>query len=715
MSKISRESLLAGAAVAALLASSSAAFGQAVAPATEAAQAGGAAQAPDAGDIIVTARKRAESAQNVPVTMDALTNVELTRAHIATIDDLKKFSADLNIRTRADNTADVSMRGVGSFGLTPGVGFYVNDVQVFEGQTARFSDIAQVEVLKGPQGTLYGGSSIGGAIKYATTAPADHFEAQATLEAGRYNSFYGSATLSGPITAGFNGRINYFHSSTDGYIYNDVTGSNKNGLTDEDGFRVTLQHVGATTHVTLYFVADLLDTGNSNLYSTPTAPDDAGLTIHHGSPDHFARQLYSASLNIDQDIGEHLRLTSITSGFFADSQTATDVDKAAPPILNSYGFTHREVYSEELRLANVGSGSFQWLVGAFFQINDPDKILNSVSFSGNPNNAAQLADPTRYSTSVSNTRQENRTYAVFGSATYRAGPWSFELGARFGRTTVSMIDPRANLSITNNGSAFLPKGSISYHFSHDVMGYATISRGETPGGTYEAFVAGVPELLSYRPEKTWNYEVGVKSTILGNVRLNASAFYISYTDRLFQTTEIQSTQIVTVNRNIGPSTNYGVEVDLRAPLTHSLVFSATGGLLHAEWGNAQFRDPNNGNVVVDLHGLQVPWAPYYQARAGLDWNHDVGGGFRLGARADISFTGRQFYYPVDRYSGAPYHLINLGLSVEKGSFRLYGNVTNLANHIYNASFISGPEIGSPRNSAQIAPPRMWTLGLSYKY
>jgi iron complex outermembrane receptor protein len=709
--------LLAGAAAGAVMAFAGAAHAQEAPPSNDTTLASNDA------DIIVTARKRSESAQSVPIAIDALTSADLVAANVTNIDDMKRFSSDLNIRTRADNTADVSMRGVGSFGLTPGVGFYVDDVQVFEGQTARFSDIQQVEILKGPQGTLYGGASIGGAIKYSTKLPTDKFEAEGTIEGGGYNSFYGNAIVSGKLTDGLNARVNYFHNSTDGFIYNSVTNSSKAGLTDEDGLRITLDHPGAT-HITLHFTMDLIDTGNSNLYRVAANPDDAGLSITHGQPDWFARKLYSGSLNIRRDIGDDLELSSITSGFVSDSDTSTDVDKTALPTVQSVGVTHREVYSQEIRVGTTGSGAFQWLVGGFVQANDYRKVLTSTTFFRFPATPANLADPTAYRKSASNVQQKSRTYAVFASASYNTGPWAFELGARFGRDELTLSDPRSSLfpvgspsTVQNNGNVVLPRGSISYKFAPKVMGYATISRGATPGGAYEGFTsANIPYLQTYKSEKTWNYEVGLKSTIFGGVRLNADAFYIRYTDRLFQFTALQGGggNIVTVNNNIGPSTNYGVEGDLSIPVTRSLNLVASGSWLHAVWDHALFFDANT-NTTIDLKDKQVPWAPKYQARVGFNWSHEFANDFRFGLRGDIAFTGRQYYYPSAIYSGDPFHLINVGASIEKGPFRLYGSVSNLENHIYNQSFISGPEIGSPRNSSQIAAPRLWSIGLTFKY
>jgi iron complex outermembrane recepter protein len=134
-------------------------------------------------EIIVTARKRSESMQDIPESIQAIGTQELFNAHITRVDDIGNLVSNLNITTRADNTPDVVLRGVGSFGVVNGVGFYSDDVQLFDGQTVRAQDLERIEVLKGPQGTLYGGNNIGGAIKYVTRMPTDTFEGQVRMRA----------------------------------------------------------------------------------------------------------------------------------------------------------------------------------------------------------------------------------------------------------------------------------------------------------------------------------------------------------------------------------------------------------------------------------------------------------------------------------------------------------------------------------------------------
>jgi len=170
------------------------------------------------GDIIVTARKQPELLQKLPAAVISIDNKQLQANHATRLDDLTSYVTNLNIVTRADNSPDVTIRGVGAFGVTPGVGFYVNDIQQFEGQSVRPDDIASVEIIKGPQGTLYGGNNIGGAIKYTTKLPTDQFAAELSGELGSYSARDLSAAISGPLAPDLGVRLSGFVSSNHGFI-----------------------------------------------------------------------------------------------------------------------------------------------------------------------------------------------------------------------------------------------------------------------------------------------------------------------------------------------------------------------------------------------------------------------------------------------------------------------------------------------------------------
>jgi iron complex outermembrane receptor protein len=170
-------------------------------------------------EIVVSARKRTETVLDIPASVTAISASTIEEAHVTQLDDLNALVTNLNINEAHDNTPDVTLRGVGAFGVVQGVGFYLNDVQLFEGQTARPIDIERIEVLKGPQGTLFGGANVGGAIKYVTKDPTNTWEGQADAELGQHDTRNYEAVISGPVTDAVGIRASVYYDHHGGYIY----------------------------------------------------------------------------------------------------------------------------------------------------------------------------------------------------------------------------------------------------------------------------------------------------------------------------------------------------------------------------------------------------------------------------------------------------------------------------------------------------------------
>ena len=671
--------------------------------------------------VVVTARKTIEKIQTIPESIQALGSRELVNAHVTRIDDLGDLVSNLNITTRADQTPDVVLRGVGSFGVVNGVGFYSDDVQLFDGQTVRADDLSRVEVLKGPQGTLYGGSNIGGAIKFITKLPTDYYTGDASIEYGAYNTRTFSAAVSGPIISDkLGGRLSFFDSATDGYIYDPVLNRDLNNG-EERGGRLTLQYKDGPTNAILYLYAEKYDGNSSSVYYRPSSPTDYSLQAEDGTLPEFHRGLYSGTLNVDRQLGGGVDLTSISSYFHSDERTVTDIDKGPFPFLTGgQDFSHN-VYTEELRLAGSG-GPLKWLVGGYFEENDPNELNLSTSFNGDPSNSANFLDPTQYSSQIDYLRQSHKDFAIFTNDQYTLGKWTLELGLRGDYNESIMKDTTYGLSLSQHGVQVLPKISLSYNIAKDVMSYATISRGFEPGDVLENFdVNGNPILSTYKPETTWNYEIGLKSTLFNRVRFNAAAFYLDYADRLFQTNRLESGQFVGVTENIGPSQNYGVEADLSARLIDHLFLTASAGVTKAIWGKINFYDPdqsavpNTPPVYVNLSGLTAPFTPAYSASVSLDWTHSVLGDLIFGARVDATAIGQSYWDVTDHFQQPAYQLVNLGVRLEGKQWTVSAHASNVFDVRYNTTFISAAEVGAPTDVASVGQPRLWSVALAYKF
>jgi iron complex outermembrane receptor protein len=667
-------------------------------------------------EIVVTARKRVENMQSIPESIDAFGALEISDAHITRIDDLGNLVSNLNITTRADNTPDVVLRGIGSFGVVSAVGFYADDVQLFDGQSVRTDDVERIEVLKGPQGTLYGGSNIGGAIKYITKLPTDEFHAGVNAEFGNYSTQTYSGFVSGPLIPGtLDARASFFDSRTDGYLYDPVLNRTVDDGTERGG-RLTFLYKTDVTTAALYLNYNWNRGGSgANLYYRPESPTDYSLQIADGTQPEYLRGLYSATLKIDQQLADHLNLTSISSFFHSYADTTLDIDKGPLPFLTGHqAFTH-DVGSQELRLANTGDSALKWLVGVFALANDPSVFTNTVAFTGDPPSPENLADPTQYGVQNTDVIQRHREYAVFGNISYDWAKWTFETGLRADYNNSSLADPIYGIANEQHGTEVLPKFSASYHFDKDIMGYASISRGFQPGDLVEQFDAGGnPYVGTYKPETTWNYELGLKSTFFDRLRFNAAVFYIDYRDRLFQTVAFQANQFVQLTKNIGASRSYGGEFDVSTRLTQDLYFTTSFGVTKAIWGNVPYYDLDL-NQPTNLSGRTAPYTPDYQGSVSLDWSHHLTDYLTVGARADATFVGHQYWDPTDHFQQPAHQLVNLGVRLEGGHWSVNGHVSNVFNKLYNTEYISAAEVQAPFNVAGIGRPRLWTVALNYRW
>jgi iron complex outermembrane receptor protein len=667
-------------------------------------------------EIVVTARKRVETMQSIPESIAAFGAQEITDAHITKIDDLGNLVSNLNITTRADNTPDVVLRGIGSFGVVSGVGFYADDVQIFDGQNVRTEDIERIEVLKGPQGTLYGGSNIGGAIKYITKLPTDEFHAGADVEFGNYSTQTYSGFISGPLVPGtLDARASFFDSRTDGYLYDPVLNKKVDDGTERGG-RLTFLYKNDATTAALYLNYNWNRGGSgANLYYRPDSPTDYSLQIADGTQPEYLRGLYSATLKIDQQLGDHLNLTSISSYFHSYSDVTVDVDKGPLSLLTAHQAFSHDVASQEVRLANSGDSALKWLVGVFAQANDPSVFTNTVAFNGDPPSDANLADPTQYGAQNTDVIQRHREYALFGNVSYDWAKWTFETGLRADYNNSSLTDPIYSIGNEQHGTEVLPKFSATYHFDKDVMGYGSISRGFQPGDLVEEFDAGGNAYAGkYKPETTWNYELGLKSTFFDRLRFNAAVFYIDYRDRLFQTVAFQGNQFIQLTKNIGASRSYGGEFDVSTRLTRDLYFTTSFGVTKAIWGNVPYFDLDL-NQATNLSGRTAPYTPAYQGSVSLDWSHHLTDYLTLGARADATLVGHQYWDPTDHFQQPAHQLVNLGVRLEGGQWSLAGHVSNVFNKLYNTEYISAAEVQAPFNVAGIGRPRLWTVTLSYRW
>jgi iron complex outermembrane receptor protein len=701
-------------------------------------------------EIIVTARKRSESLRDIPASISAIPDTVIKEAHMTQLDDVGSLVSNLNIFEAHDNSPAVTLRGVGAFEVVQGVGFYANDVQLFEGQTVRPNDIARIEVLKGPQGTLYGGANIGGAIKYVTKEPTASWENEATLEGGQYKTWNLQGVLSGPITDKLGVRLSLYDDTHDGYIY-DTYHKQDFGKTRDKGGRLTLVYEPQdATKIRLSLNADDYSSQNQNLLyrvsevdpntiaalTTPYTANAYRYSIDDFFVPSYLRKILSSTLQIDQQLTEGVALTAITSQFWSYNRGFTDFAKKPIPIDELFQNADHRVYSQEVRLASTGHTSLDWLVGAFVQKHDIEVTNSDIGFTGDiPATPDGTSDYDRQN-------KTQKQYALYGDLTYHLGAWQYELGLRgeyytSAMTAINSLAPAAPITpplsaqldpAHLSGHQFSPRVSAQYKLSPMTNVYGTIARGFEPADEVEQNFKITP----IRPEIATSYELGVKSQLPHGAQVTAALFYINYKDRLYNVQRLDPVlNIVEVETNIGPSRNYGVEVDFAVPLSHEFKLSGGIGTTRAIWGNAQYADPQLtavcaaipttcrplGATVVyrNLNGLTAPFTPQYSANLALDWEHGLSNGYRVGARVDGSAVGRSYWDPNDFARQDPYQLMNVGAHLECANWTWLAHVSNVTGTRYNTIYWDANDVGAPHSIGRINRPRTFVVSATVHF
>lgn len=684
-------------------------------------------------EIVVTARKRVENLRDIPASITAISSTLLDDAHVTQLDDLNALVSNIYIVEAHDNTPDVTLRGVGSFGVVQGVGFYMNDVQMFEGQIARPIDIERVEVLKGPQGTLFGGANVGGAIKYVTKDPTSTWENEANVEFGSFNTRDYEAVLSGPLSDKVGIRTSVYYDSHDGYVYDTVRHVDYGGINDHGGRLTLVAAPNETNKIHLWVSADAYNTSSQNLMYTPLTAQDYSYSINDYFIPSFDRHMISAAAQIDHEINSSVSLTSLTSYFTSYNRGYTDFFKSPTPKDLLQQNADNRVYSEELRLASTGTSNVDWLAGAFFQGHKSELLSMDNWFFPNSTNPFGLYPanpamvPGAFGWDSDRDDKMQRQYALFGDVTFHQGNWQYEAGLRAEYYTSNMSAYNTNnttgaangdfttpvIPIASNSLSdhqFSPKVSVQYKFSPNLNVYGTIARGFTPADEIEENFT----VHSYRPEIATNYEVGLKALLDHDVQVDMALFYTTYKDRLFLYQRLASSVIQDVTTNIGASTNYGAEFNIAAPLPGGFKVSADLGLLHATWDTIHgFLNPVN-QQPLDISGLTVPFSPAYTASATIEWRHNFNS-YEFGARANASFMGRSYWDPQDAAYQQAYHLVNMSTWLEHGIWKVTASVTNLNQAEFNTVYWVAADVGAPYNIARINRPREFIVSATVKF
>ena len=671
--------------------------------------------------IVVTASKREQNLQDVAVAITAIGGDQLANTGATDISDFVARAPGLAFQ-RADRSSNqLSIRGLTSFTRSvsefPMVGSYFDEVPISETSIPDIGliDLERVEVLRGPQGTLYGEGSMGGTIKFISVKPnlerVEGFtsaEASATRSGGESYSASGAVNL--PLVEDLAAvRIAGFYEDDGGFVDNAGNGREDEDAYERHGVRVSLL-VEPTDALSISLTAmhQLFEGGiPPNVFPA----EDSGLTppglttfdedvAYRLSPTFSEDEVSIFNGVITYDFG-FATLTASTSyydrerdGELDETTTARTVEAGFTPLTTSLGLgpfvlangiqtvyaSGNETFAQEVRLTSNDDTRLRYTVGAYYRTRDVfsdsdtrasdiiplNAILLDFGLSGNPDYAGELQ--------AASADVSYRQYAVFGQATYAltdrldvtAGLRYFEERVRGdqmnvaidaavpGPTFLTLITADfAEIEATEDRALW--HFGASYQFTDDLMAYLSAAQGFRPGGVNARAnpAPGADSPRAFESDEVTSYEIGLKSQWFdGALTLNAAAYLSDLSDAQFEDVRDGLFPVV---RNAGEADISGLELEVLAAVTNNFRAGATLSLLNGEFSEdaLPFGVPGGGVNFIVLDGQDLPVARDYSASVFADWRLSLGNSVDITAYADISYAGEAEVSTVRADTGAP--------------------------------------------------------------
>ena len=728
-------------------------------------QAGSEDSAQQLDEVTVTARRRSESIQEVPVAVSAFSSEDLKDIQASNIDGLQGSVPNLNIVQGRGSASSVNafIRGIGQPDalqtFDPGVGMYVDDVYFSRIQGALFGlhDVERVEVLRGPQGTLYGKNSTGGAIKLVTRRPIGGMpEADVEFTAGNYGRlegrFYGALPFSD--TAG--ASIALAGTRNDGFVRDPLTDKRYN---DDDTRALRFKLAGdPSDRVSWDFSLDYTRQDNALSLGNPEAPlvqiDLATLaatplliptgqeydyrsstSFHDGQGQELKH--WGARFGFDLDINDAWLFRSITSHRQLETDNYIDIDASEFELGDVLVAFDQKQTSQEFQFQFDNGGNLQGVFGLYYLKEDVPSHQEAYgddifTFAGAPLDFLRTIDDDLSTTS----------YAAFAHTSWQFAPgWTLSTGLRYTseekdywRTTSTFWSPvLAALNETvafedkKKWSAWTPSISLEKTFSEQMMGYVSANRGFKSGGfNGRANSALETTAAMFDPEFVWTYEIGLKMNsvdrrLLGNI----AAFHSDYKDFQARVSEVLNPDSPTPTfsfpvLNAASMTIKGVEFEGTALIGSGTRLSAQIGWMDAkydEFADLRTTDPANPAYNPALHA-HVPFSPDWTARLAASQSFYTANGAAFTLGADVSYRGETWLSVDNRdvLSQDDYTLVGLfGVYDSADSkWQLRAGVRNLTDEVYK---VDGQEFSSVGNiqTAYYGWPRHYYASVRYSF
>ncbi|MEP1470199.1 MAG: TonB-dependent receptor [Halieaceae bacterium] len=732
-------------------------------------------------EVIVTAQKRAQSIQDVPLSITAFSGDFLEEKGIQTIAGVAKITPNFNIAgsSQAANNR-IQIRGMGAAGnnaIESSVGVFIDGVYYPRPGSVigLLMDINSFEVLRGPQGTLFGRNTVAGAMNITTRNPSQ--ETEGTIEAGfgDYDLYEVGGSFSGALSDSVTGRLAFKYADRDGYYDNTYDG-------EEFGARDDLMIRGKllfdlSDQLSVLVTADYAEINAENLGpevlnststpafeaattalygSSPVTKDSYDWKIHHSQEHEYEDEQQGLAVDINYEFSNGLTLRSITAVREWEAiDTNSDVMLAAEMVPGTTDYDNKTL-SQEFHLMSPGGETVDWMAGLYYYEEDYDIDLArdtgeafcvpTIAAVAGPAFGAFCLSGVQEDATTNTFTQELESIAVFGQATWNINDaWNTTVGLRWtddekeGDYTSVLNNPATFLfaaeeevlGMERDDSKTTWFGNVNWHVTDDIMLFATASTGYKSGGFNSQSGGRTPlgeERRIFAPEETTNYELGVKSTLLdGTMTANATLFRMDVDD--FQDRAFDGLSFIVLNA--GEVRQQGVEADINWAPIDPLRIVAGVGYLDSEYLEFEGAPGLPGGEPQDLKGESRTFSPEWQTSLSADWTQSFANGMEWFVGGSWSWVDEQNVGTSSNNNPQShqdsYSIVDarLGLRSASGNWdvTLYGNnltEEDFCQSIFDQGF--GAPVGAidPVNNTSVqrcalGAPTTWAVRGSYRF
>lgn len=714
--------------------------------------------------IVVTAERKESTIQETPIAISAIGGDQMQESAIFNNEALA--ASVPGVVVQRDVVGKVVIRGIGTENFTvggdPGVAIYTDGSYNARSNAAIFDffDVERVEVLRGPQGTLYGRNAVGGVMNIISKAPTEEFEANLNVTYGNFEALRLEGAISGPLSENIRVRLAGLYSEREGFTNNIFPGVDARGFDELDNKELFALRgrvdVDLAENVTLELIGDIYrDDSNPPPFFYPEGPlITTPATV-------VPTNIRQVSQGLEPDVFGISDIPGVT-GQRQDQSSGTarltwDTDFATVQLTSSYretgfewindgdGFTdffvvyfqrdESDSFTQDIQITSNNDGPFEWIIGGTYLTESSEGAYviplgpafgaTTIVFQGtNETDAFGIFAEGKYTFGdfalTAGVRYSNETKDAtlnFGQSAPGAAPVPFDqIGTVMGGLYIPTTPPQFK------NDAITPRFVLDYNVTDETLLYASVTRGFKSGG----FSLLDFPVNSFEPEFVWAYEIGSKSRFFDNrMELNTSAFYYDYTDQQLS----QVTMLATQTTNAGSSTIWGIEAEFKALLSDNFQLDGNFAYLDTEFDLFCTLDSRDLTRPIDtvncpstpnLAGNELPRAPNVTANLAANFFQDFGSSAEGSLRFEWQYTGDQFFSVFNRPNirQDAYSVFNAsgGVTFADGRYGVRLWARNLTNKDYFTNvFESGIVDTFALPQGFVAPPRTYggTISVSF--